>query len=306
MDTFKITCFLTLARLKNYTTTGTALHISQPAVSKNITGLELELGVKLFIRSTHGVSLTPAGEYMYDWFQNAENEFKTCLSYAKCLEMETLNTLAIGVQFGSTRPEITRALNQFRNKYPDIELSTNTYPYDGNIENLLSGKSNVILSSDYSLSTYPQIHVENLYDIKYYFIFSKSSPLASKLNLTVSDFKNEVFLISGRDETLMDQNKITSICSTHGFTPKMSAICQSLEAAFGMAGSGLGVICFDSNQIVNYVSNPHYKELLCFYPLNMPLKFSAAWVNESDKSIQKFVSYLKKHLGQCSDEASEQ
>ena len=61
MDTFKIQCFCTLAKLKNFTATGEALHISQPAVSKNIQTLEQELGITLLIRNSRSIDLTPAG-----------------------------------------------------------------------------------------------------------------------------------------------------------------------------------------------------------------------------------------------------
>lgn len=57
--------FYYVARYLNFTQAAGALHSSQPAVTRAIHNLENELGCRLFIRSKHGVSLTPEGEVLY-------------------------------------------------------------------------------------------------------------------------------------------------------------------------------------------------------------------------------------------------
>ena len=61
MNTTQIECFVRVAEALNFQQAAEALHISQPAVSKQIAALENELGARLFVRSTHTVSLTSAG-----------------------------------------------------------------------------------------------------------------------------------------------------------------------------------------------------------------------------------------------------
>ena len=43
-----------------------ALHVGQPAVSKTVAQLEARLGVRLLIRSSHGLTPTEAGQNFYD------------------------------------------------------------------------------------------------------------------------------------------------------------------------------------------------------------------------------------------------
>lgn len=296
MDSFKIKCFYMLAKLKNYTAAGTALHISQPAVSKNIATLEQELGIKLFHRNTHGTALTPAGEYMLNWFLATEEEFTFHLNRAKMLEQESNDIINIGILFGSMRPEITGALNHYRREFPNKRFMINTYPYDLNIENLLQGKSDIILSTDEGLSDNPQIYVEHLFDMKYYLVFSNTSYLATIPDISVSDFRNETFLISSRNDREEDRRRVATIFSRYGFVPNMLSCVLSIEMAFGMAEVGLGVICSDSSQIINYASNPHSQELLSFFELDTPLKYSAGWINNDDKRIHSIVSTLKEYL----------
>lgn len=53
--------FLTVAREENITRAAELLHVSQPAVSRQLAQLEEELGVKLFVRGNHHITLTEDG-----------------------------------------------------------------------------------------------------------------------------------------------------------------------------------------------------------------------------------------------------
>src|SRR2546427_482551 len=54
--------FEVVARTRNLTQAARELHISQSAVSKQLNVLQTYLGVELFRRERHGISLTLAGQ----------------------------------------------------------------------------------------------------------------------------------------------------------------------------------------------------------------------------------------------------
>ncbi|MBS1892471.1 MAG: LysR family transcriptional regulator [Actinobacteria bacterium] len=60
----KLSHFVTVAELLNFTRAAERLHMSQQALSASINRLERELGVTLFNRSSHEVTLTEAGEVL--------------------------------------------------------------------------------------------------------------------------------------------------------------------------------------------------------------------------------------------------
>lgn len=62
MNSLQITYFLETAKHLNFSKAGEALYVSQSAVSRQIQRLEDELGITLFIRSTHGIKLTDTGK----------------------------------------------------------------------------------------------------------------------------------------------------------------------------------------------------------------------------------------------------
>ena len=58
METRALRYFQTVAECGSYSRGAELLRISQPAISRQIGKLEDEIGVKLFRRHAHGVSLT--------------------------------------------------------------------------------------------------------------------------------------------------------------------------------------------------------------------------------------------------------
>lgn len=58
--------YLALAETLNFSRAAELRHVTQPAFSRRIRALEAWVGADLFVRTTHGVSLTPAGEHFHD------------------------------------------------------------------------------------------------------------------------------------------------------------------------------------------------------------------------------------------------
>ncbi|REE94357.1 regulatory helix-turn-helix LysR family protein [Paenibacillus taihuensis] len=77
MKTESLEAFLQTVELRSLTKASEVLHISQPALSKQIRNLEDELGTQLFIRSTTGVTLTATGTILFERSKRIMEEFNT-------------------------------------------------------------------------------------------------------------------------------------------------------------------------------------------------------------------------------------
>ncbi len=75
MDLSELEAFLTVARMGSFTTAASALHRSQPGVSRQVRRLEKELGVSLLDRRGGSVRVTTAGEQALRFAEDTLDRF---------------------------------------------------------------------------------------------------------------------------------------------------------------------------------------------------------------------------------------
>lgn len=83
MYNHEIDTFLEVERTGSFSKASKELYISKAAVAQQITNLERKLDIKLFIRTSHGVRLTDAGEY---FSKRVKEIVKLCTQVEKDLE----------------------------------------------------------------------------------------------------------------------------------------------------------------------------------------------------------------------------
>jgi len=66
MEIKQLLYFITLVNEGNITAAAKKLHIAQPALSNHLKGLEEEVGIKLFNRGARNITLTQAGEILFN------------------------------------------------------------------------------------------------------------------------------------------------------------------------------------------------------------------------------------------------
>lgn len=76
MNLAQLEYFLAVARSRNFSRAAENSYVSQSSLSKQIKALEKTLGVELFVRSSAGVSLTPAGELFLEFAGKTHREYE--------------------------------------------------------------------------------------------------------------------------------------------------------------------------------------------------------------------------------------
>ena len=84
MTTQQIRYFLEVAKQLSFTKAAQCLFISQSTLSKQIASMESELGMQLFRRCRHSVSLTPAGLLLRAELGKVETSLALALDSAIC------------------------------------------------------------------------------------------------------------------------------------------------------------------------------------------------------------------------------
>ena len=122
MDTRALRYFQAVAEFGSYSRAAEFLRISQPAVSRQIRALEDDLGRKLFVRHSHGVSMTDAGRTLLERSQAILRQFEQARDdiSGSASGPSGMVTLAVPPAAGHFLvPELTR---RFGALYPNVFL----------------------------------------------------------------------------------------------------------------------------------------------------------------------------------------
>ena len=114
--------FAAAAEARSFSGAARRLDLSVAAVSKLVTALERELGLKLFERHAHGLSLTANGAAYLEACQPALTMLADAEQQATAANTRARGTVVIGVQPVIAQQCLTPALPQFNAMYPDIQL----------------------------------------------------------------------------------------------------------------------------------------------------------------------------------------
>jgi DNA-binding transcriptional LysR family regulator len=98
------------------------LHLGQPAVSKTIAQLEDRLGVRLLLRSTHGLTPTEAGRNFYKRAKRSVEEAEEAELAARGAAATLTGRLRISAPVTFARLQIVPRLPAFFAEYPALEV----------------------------------------------------------------------------------------------------------------------------------------------------------------------------------------
>ena len=98
------------------------LHVGQPAVSKTIAQLEDRLGVRLLLRSTHGLTPTEAGRNFYDRAKRSIEEAEEAELAARGAAATLSGRLRICAPVTFARLQVVPHLSSFLAQHPALDI----------------------------------------------------------------------------------------------------------------------------------------------------------------------------------------
>lgn len=123
MELREIHYFLTIVYTGSIAGAAKEIHISQPALSKQMANLEKELGKKLFTRGYHGISLTKEGSIFFERSLEIVNLVnKTVDDVTYCDSMIT-GTVHVGANRPPALHLLSRVAKDIHDLYPEIKFN---------------------------------------------------------------------------------------------------------------------------------------------------------------------------------------
>lgn len=211
MELRQLRYFTRAAETLNFSDAAKSLNIAQSSLSQQIKQLEDELGTQLFIRTSHCIRLTEAGEVMLPFALRTIHEAEACTDRIHDLQKLLTGTLNIGVTH-SFSPILTESVISFMKMYPGIKLNV-VYKQMNELMELLSKREIDFVLAFRPIQPLPDVESHILFQNSLSAIVGVSHPLAAKDKVTVAELERYELALPSKG--LQARNAFDSIVSDY-------------------------------------------------------------------------------------------
>lgn len=190
--------FVATAQELNMTRAAQKLLVSQPALSRQIADLEDELGVKLFNRQPRHLTLTPAGQYLYEQAKEIltlASKTKSNLQSSAVISGDL--TIAAGESFAMQR--LMNIVSNIIRDYPTVKIHILSGDYEFAERRLDTGAVDfAVIIGNLPLDNYASLQLpeKDTWGV----LMTKDDPLAKKSAITAEDLVGRNVLNSQQAE----------------------------------------------------------------------------------------------------------
>lgn len=291
MNIEQLTIFINLAENLSFTQTAMKLNLSQSAVSQNISRIESQLGVTLFVRNRRTVLLTEAGKSFYHNVKPVINIYYKARQQAQQVASNGKINLCIG--YSGTpweTEELPKIINKYRIEHPKVKIFLGIYSHEDLKQRLSDGDLDIILTMPDIVRHMVNINFTNLTDGRYVISFPKAKKISNKNELEIAD-------LNGQSIIFLDTQWLPSI--SINLQKEISSMNKNLdiiyannitaESAMVQSGIALGLWC-------NFVTASNDQSIYTL-PLRTGLKPQygiASRKEDISKTAKDFITWLRK------------
>lgn len=194
--------FLAIVREENILRAAEALHVTQPALSRQIAQLEEEVGAKLFIRGSRRITLTDAGALLY---RRAEEIValadKTVGEIADMGTGSVSGTVSIGCGELNAVKALAKLIRIFSEQNPDVHFVFRSATADATKDWIDKGILDfglLLEPSDYENFAHFRMNIPE----PWVAVMRADSPLAAKEYVTADDLAGQKLIFPARKAVL--------------------------------------------------------------------------------------------------------
>lgn len=242
MDFRHIKAFLAVADALSVTKAAERLHISQPPLSRHIHQLEEELGLTLFVRHRHGVTLTAEGRRLLDKARALDAAGTEFSETARQMARGENNRIRVGIAWGLW-DVVNRLRVEFLKQRPDVSFEVrDVYCTDDCHEHLRTSALDVVFSRPPFDEA--QVDATPIYHERIQAVVADDSPLASKSEVRIRDLAALPLLLWDRHMSPALYDRVLDLYARNGVEPTLVPTPGAgpyNHAGLMMVASGKGV-----------------------------------------------------------------
>ncbi len=159
------------------------LGITQPSMTRSIRDTENELGLPLFTRHAHGVTLTDMGRLFVRRGTAIQSELRHIFEEIDQSQGKYIGEVSVAMSAAASIALMPTILNDFQKRYPQATLKFTESLFHPIEADIFSGEIDFFVGPLYEKANTTSLLVEKLFDNKRIVIARKGHPLASATKL---------------------------------------------------------------------------------------------------------------------------
>jgi len=254
--------FHEVARQLHFRKAAESLAIAQPALSRQISQLERELGTPLFVRSRRRVELTPAGRLLAGRVEPVLRMLKGVATELEAVaggERGQVRVAFTGLAMATLLPAILR---EFGRRYPGIRLELNESPTSAQLAALQNG--DLGCGFFHPDAPTPGLRTRMLLQERNGVLLPAGHPLAHKAALRLRDLASTPFVLFPRVHNPGFYDRVLAAFAQVGITPLIAEEVWPRANSIGLVRAGLGATFMTPSEA------QHLPSEVSFHALNGP------------------------------------
>ncbi len=238
MDLKQIEYFVRVAELGSFTRASVALDVAQPALSRQVRLLEVELRQNLLVRNGRGAVPTEAGKLLLEHGRGILHQVERAREELGRVRGALAGRVAVGLPPSIARLMAVPLIHAFRREMPEASLSITEALSSAMHESLLSGRLDIALL--YNPNPSPEIELTPLLEEDLYLVQARPGrdrrPAAPAL--TLRELAQTPLVIPSRPNAIRMQ--VETELARHGLRPTIAMEIDGVAAILELVAEGAG------------------------------------------------------------------
>jgi len=241
MEISQIRYFVAAAEELSITSAAKRLHVSQPAISRQIATLEEELNVCLFERVKKRIHLTEAGRFFLKRARLLLCDMESSVQLVREKFADSKPTFRLGLIGPFLDDLVVPAVKALKENDHSFEVSLFELSPRGQLDRVRDGQLDLAILGNLSPEDKDLFETTRLLRLKVAAVLPASHKLAKRKKLTLREFGNDGF-ISLSDEFFPGRKRfLLEICQSQDISPEILEESESLQLLFASVALGKGV-----------------------------------------------------------------
>jgi len=294
--------FIAVAEELHFSRAAEKLQIAQPPLSYQIRQLEQTLGVQLFERNHHSVTLTNAGQVLLEEARLVLEQMEHALARTQDAQKGLAGGLEIGFigRLSAIDLTIPDILQRYQQHFPAVKIQLREMYIQEQLQALQGQRIHMGFLTNYQ-SIPPELASMVIQRIPFAAVLAPQHPLASQPAVPLRSLLREPFIFCPRTVMSGLYDRVIQIC---GFDPPVAHELDDLSMVLGLVAANLGVTLMPMPAIVRRDQGVVYRPL-ADSDADIFVETMLVW-RRSDNSplVQNFLAAAREVLKQREEAAT--